>query len=666
MKRPPSRIFDRLTGSAHPHLTHPTNKSFDADVWMQSTHIDALSKADESLFIAGLFFGREITALREHVLPQLFEGCSQPDVLRLAIAAVNRQVLVGQQRLRVALHAAKSDPEIPGHLGSIAETMIETPQGDMKATAVATAAIDALPHWFAQAVDLPPSVTRNNLTPPIDLHRLHVRAALAISTERALRDIWQSLLWEPWAFTLEKMMIIPLDMEAAKLWLAWNTRQDMLNTQLMQFDTIHGIKHDDAPPVVEKVVREVVLQVDGRCRIRVGKPTANMHEHHYALMEMAEHSYLSPFLDTTVPKEIFAVRDLMKVWLVLDSLASALVRGAPNKITKPSDLKRLAFEVPEHRVQRAVAAALGTDVEGATRRLAHFTCVPTNLKDAFEWGVWHRPLVRQPGCGGVMVLTGVLQSANFMYMLERIFQATGLAARMEGKSLGLAYEDGIRKKLSKAVDGNRLLTDAKVAAEAIKRVATTDEEIDCVVRVGRLIVVCEIKCFVRPTDPINRHNYIQKLEAAAEQAERKAAWLGKHLPALKAALHEPDLDLAGLQFLPVVILNNAMGSGLKLGTALVTDAHWLEMILHSGSFGSGVKRDNVACVIEAKTTDLYKTQEELATSIETLLVEPTTLRKLKTAISWDMFTLPTLTGRDISIARAVLDPVQLAAAEMNG
>ncbi|MFT3727155.1 MAG: hypothetical protein QM759_04960 [Terricaulis sp.] len=114
-----------------------------------------MSGADLQLFIAGIFFGTQIATLREPVLAKLFDGCSRMDAMQLAIAATNRQVLIGKQKLNATLHARKKNPDEAGHMGSIAEMMIDTPQGLMKATAVATAAIDALPHWFAQAADLP-------------------------------------------------------------------------------------------------------------------------------------------------------------------------------------------------------------------------------------------------------------------------------------------------------------------------------------------------------------------------------------------------------------------------------------------------------------------------------------------------------------------------------
>src|SRR5690606_25257366 len=162
------------------------------------------------------------------------------------------------------------------------------------------------------------------------------------------------------------------------------------------------------------------------------------------------------------------------------------------------------FEMPAVRVHEALSRGLGVDTAEAERMARYFTAEPLALSDMFGAGLWHRPIIQLPGRSGVLIATAVLQSANLIYVLERLFKATRLDAALEKGSLGLAYEDRVRSKFGQALSRNQTLSDARVAPTAITRKAPDDEEIDLVLRVETLIIVGEIKCFVRPTDPIDR------------------------------------------------------------------------------------------------------------------------------------------------------------------
>jgi hypothetical protein len=154
MQRPASAIFDRFTGRAKPALVHPTAKKFDAEALMRSLDPDAITGPDLELLAAAVFFGGQIQTLRQHVLSTVFSQMGQRDVLRLAIAAANRAVILTKAAMYAEAKKRARTAEA-GHLAAVAEATVSTQQGAMAANAVSTAAIDALPHWFALAADRP-------------------------------------------------------------------------------------------------------------------------------------------------------------------------------------------------------------------------------------------------------------------------------------------------------------------------------------------------------------------------------------------------------------------------------------------------------------------------------------------------------------------------------
>lgn len=659
-QRPSCIFFDRLTGKTKPKLEHPTAKAFRLRDWILSMDPDAMSIPDAELLLAAGFFGNELVELRDGIFPHLFDDLSCSDVVRLAVGSSNRAVALSKIQLTQQLTALPKREA--GHLTTIGETQLATAHGTMSATDISTAVVDSLPHWFAQAK------SRIGAAIPAkdgsqSLMQIHARAETFITIERAIRDLWQQILWEPWRFDPKARTLAPYDRQQAANWTAWQHRQDSLTTQFVQFDSVIDLRHDKEPPTLKRVPRSAQRQ-SGRIKISMGFPTAQMRDELYKLMELVTKSYLGPFLDASLPGRNETVRDMVKAWLLLRVLGQALVSGQSSlEFDNRSDLKALSFELPAKIINGVLADGLGISSAAAEQMAGLFTCDPMDLKDVFANELWHRPLVQIPETGNIAVATSVLQSGNLIFVLGRLFKATGLDKQIENRSLGLAYERSVRTKLADAVGKNAMLRDASVAPSVLEKQSEGDEEIDVVIRIGRLIVVGEVKCFLRPTDPVDRYNHINHLQSAARQAERKMKWLQKNTETLKLCLADPELDVDGLNYLPVVILNEGTGVGVKLGEALVTDAHWLSIVLGGNRYGSGGEKDNRTGVFTQRFTTLYSSNAELESKLPLLLLKPPGLEKFKNAITWDTFDFPTSSGGSIQIERARLSNERMVQAE---
>jgi hypothetical protein len=659
MQRSRCKVFDQLTKRAKPALRHPTADAFDLVEFARNIDLANLTPDDLELMAAAAFFGKQIRSLRDEVLSAVVTQFSRDDLLRLAVGTVNRTITLSRRQAAAELRSGirKSGA---GHASALMSKLIDTPEGGMSADDFATTAVDALPHWFALAGKSRDNAPRLS---PKELRRLQAHTEKGVTIERSLRDLWQQVLWEPWDLT--PTSLTPKSHDQAAMWAAWQHREDVRAHQLQQFDIAVGETHAAKAPVLMEVVTDTLQKPNGQIRIRFGRETGQIHTMFYQLMEVLESSYLAPFLAAQLPGISITLRQACLGWFGLISLARALTNPTSDwEFKRHSDLARLSFQMPRTMLVDCVGRSAGLSAPAAESLTKTFTCDPSDLSDAFAHGLWHRPLIQLPDSDHVLFAAGTLQTANVLYVVERLLHATGMAKKMENGSLGLEYEETVRQSLNTALAGNPLLNSISQVGRPIPKLGDNGEEIDLVVRIGSTVLVGEIKCFVRPADPIDRYNYLEKLDGAAAQAVRKARWLSDNRDALGASLGTTSLDLAALKLIPLVVVNNSAGSGLAIDGATVTDAPWLTLLLSSGSYGSGLKRDNTLGELRQRSTVLYSSSGQLQARLQSLLLEPPPLQKFVRAVEWISYKFPTESGVPLRIERPHLSEALMIQAEM--
>jgi hypothetical protein len=653
LQRENCTIFKMLTGRAKDSLSNPTAKAFDVAPYLVAMKDNPPTRADLQLIAAATYLGEEIRRLRK-VLPSELDALSSSEILRLAIGTSNRTYFIAFQHLS-RIRKEKAKENLPGHLSAIGEHEIPAPQSGATVDFISTAVIDSLPHWFAQAAERPNSASRNSLQTPLEYRKIQIRAEQLLTIERGLRDLWQQVLWEPWSFDASKLQIAPENWHHATLWHAWQHRQNALNMQETNLDTVLPLPGSVDTPCNPKAVTAAKWQ-SGRYKLTIGKPNRSEIRLQTVYMQVLSNSYLAPFLNSSIPNSTLLVVDVVRAWLCLKSLAHSLQREMKDtEYSTRLDLKRLAFEFPSSLIAGALSECMGIDVQTAENIMSFLVCDPTDISDAFAQGLWHRPLVQHPTEKRLMFSAAIVLSADPVYSLERLFRSTELQQNIEKKkSLGLAYEAEVRSSFVQALQKNQILKNTSIAASALPKKDSKGEEIDVLIRVRNLVLVGDVKCFVRPADPIDRFSYLEKLDKAAKQIARKRNWLLSNQEQLRSAFDDPSLNTSDLTFVPIVILNNSAGLGLKIGEALFTDAHWLKLILENGSYASGGKRDYASGTYTEYTTDLYSSEAEFVSKFSNLITECPSLQKFIDGIRWVPSTFPTSTGTNISMPSSKL------------
>ena len=276
----------------------------------------------------------------------------------------------------------------------------------------------------------------------------------------------------------------------------------------------------------------------------------------------------------------------------------------------PDSLRRFSFAVERCDLSRALRECLGLDAQSADDIVDWFTCDPSDTGRFFAKSLWAEPLLPVPNSERRHVMIAPLLVGAPVKRVEAWMDKGGISDSRGVKGRGKPFERHVRLEVEQALQANALIADTTVAKHGLKRRGNS-EEIDLIARIGDTVIVGEVKCFVAPSEPLERHNHLDNLSRAAEQAANKRAWAEGNREAVGAALGVTDPQrAAALVIVPLVVINNGFGLGLERHGVPIVDLHFLVTLLSSGHYRSGMRFErNVGMISEHVT--MYISQADL-------------------------------------------------------
>lgn len=650
-----SPAFRRLTGRLKPPLGHPTAAKFATETWKSFLAEGETNARDLSLATSAIYFAAEMRSLRENLLSDALRGMSPRDIVSLGVAAANRSYLIIRERAAAGARRVGATDGLMD-VRSAARTGGSQIQPALMADEVITMIGDVIPHWLFQATCASDTQSEKPFPPDI----AGARAEAALSLERSLRNLWQSCLWEGAHLKTinQKIAHQPQSLEHEKLWSAWEYRQESLLHQeiMMQVAEVRrGTRQNHGAGYLYRTVTS--LNRNGLAtRVKFGKPTTSSLRRQSVAIETAESSYLASFLDQdlVIQGEPVSPRLLLLAHCALADLAEVIIGDLPtHDVRSKKDVDRLKFSVSKSSVLITLQECLGIDRNKANAVLGAISIDATDISSAFKDGIWHRPVIAATGHPNVLLIAAPLMSGSAIRKVERWLIKSG-AEDFSRLPRGLIYEDAVRTSLQASLANNPLLKDFSVAKTAVRRVRDDDEEIDLVLRVGKTVLVGEIKCLVVPSESAERFDHIGKLEDAAQQARRKSAWISERPEILEASLGPvPDQ----LKFQPIIVLNHGVGLGLNLDGVLVTDFHFLNLFLGSPEYlSSSLIAPNGEMVPD--WTTLYSSPEEAEERLSEIFQAPPVLEKFIRGVRFRQDQLPSTNG-GMLVCSAELDELSI-------
>lgn len=525
----------------------------------------------KNLFASGVVLFEHLEALRSHLGDLGPYGPPGPKGARLLVGLHNWQLILAQTQLenRLLAEAKETEKLVTSAAGSSLSLAVER-------------AVDGLRYPLSE-------ISRRSQTTTKALGEDWLRAmslAVEIGTQYSdFETMWLECLWgDHEILRLPNLDVFrPSDLLAEAQRVVGRTRRDALATEIAAHSW--SLWAAGPPSAMASLARRP--RVAGTTRsgkktsLTVAVEEPEDPPESMVLRAIATEFYDAPLLKEPLPKFGGLTADeLLDCWEVLQPLAAVLRKRMPrvDEITSPNQLRQCAPTFERKALAEALEEALDLSGKKALAAVSCFTFPNDPRQD-----LWFYPFV-DAGQGRVAVLIDVLESPNLLRSLEHWLATGGVDLDARGR----LFEQWVRSHLRRRCT----LYDADISSKSLNAsVSGSQEEVDCVLRVGATVLVAEIKCTVRPSTPIAEHRYAQVLGDAATQARRKAGFVQEHYQVVARELdwrpdrpEEPDVQ-------PLVITNLPLGLGRRLEGVPVVDLTSFAAFLSRGVVRRGVVLD---------------------------------------------------------------------------
>jgi hypothetical protein len=652
-----SDLFARLTRAKS--LSHPTARNFQKEEWLKAAQaIGILSTRDQQLLDAALHFGNEIQALRLTYESRLFGDTDQRTGILLSIAMANYNFLVLTKRAHENVKKERLRKDGPISIGSLARQPIAGPYPGNISTpdnSIATI-VDTLPHCMERALRL-----RGEGSQTGDFWRLGSNLFAVLSIEHCLRDLWQAVLWDGWALKKNENALVldPTNIELDTLWNVWNWRQEMIVGQSTMLDSINTRMSEKGNRLVPPFQDPTVVGIGGHSklerRFRFGSVSGRERGQVWHATEDAilAESYLAPFIDAVLPSldgEI-SCKDVQSAWCVLRDCASILSSKCKEKgLSDNNSLERYALLIRRSEIERAISHCCRMSSERTKIVLDFLICNLNDTTTMFTKGFWSSPIVAIDSGEYILITLAAISVGSTIRRIESWLDKGGLSDRLATARRGLRYEAWVREELRRCIAANALLPNARCAKDGVSRNDESEEQIDLLMRLGNLLIVGEIKCLLAPVEPIEHFNFLTKLDAAGQQAVRKAKWISENVSVVAEVLNLTAAEARELRPVPIIVLNQGSGFGLLAGGVRVVDFHFLRLYFSDGEYAAGTAFNFSKKRAASQFHVLYKSEGEADAHFEETMANPPTIERFKKSARWQKTRFPMSNGKDIEIA----------------
>ena len=313
------------------------------------------------------------------------------------------------------------------------------------------------------------------------------------------------------------------------------------------------------------------------------------------------------------------------------------------------EARALALLVGRRELAKILMRALGEDKDTANALIDFLSFRPKSSGDKGHRGLWAAPLVPIPGEERLALTLPSLCASSWLGKAEAWLEKGGLDDRQSKDTRGGHFEAELRRQVKQRLAKNQLLSDARCAAHAIKKDSTFGEEIDLLIQIGSLLLIGEVKFHLTPADSQERYNHLRKLQAAADQARRKATLLVTRPDVIARALNITEARAKELRAVPLIVDNQGFGFSLDLDGCRVTDSRYLLSCLGSGKLVThGAMNPRTGAYVNQETV-FYSSQAEAERDFEQLLACPSVLTRFTRRIEWGRSTWPTASGIQVAV-----------------
>lgn len=511
----PETAFRQLV---HKALKSPTSAKFDLAEWTDALKATKeLSAEDARLAITSVWISTQSEALRAYPGPT-FEQVGRGLWVVLALAVANREFRIAFDK-RADYYRSRGKIKDSTVDASFEPLLTTAFGGEVTATGVTENVVDSLESWMFDLREGPVE----SASPPADLAPLITPISRLMNIQRELNRLWNQASWEDYRLEVvgEELRWVPRDFDLAAL-LECTTWRHLENSRNLA--TIDMSIWKDMPvenrrkQMLARTVVEVTRRRGGPRKIKFSAPSPRLAMDNYAFeCAFLEGSYLHPYMDRDMPRAPgLSARLLLRAWHVIADFARATKAEFDGKTLSVRSARALAGVTKKRELLLALKECLSIDEVKAASVIDFLTFHLRKAKEKGHRGMWSAPLVAIPGEERFGLCLGALLTSNPLRKVEGWLEKGGIDDTLARDARGDLYEANLRKHIREQIAANPLLPRARCAEYGIKKSDAFPEQVDLLIRLGSLLLVAEVKCWIFPADPFERWLYFGRCTGPTE------------------------------------------------------------------------------------------------------------------------------------------------------
>ncbi|MFH1213084.1 MAG: hypothetical protein V1681_03285 [Candidatus Neomarinimicrobiota bacterium] len=236
-----------------------------------------------------------------------------------------------------------------------------------------------------------------------------------------------------------------------------------------------------------------------------------------------------------------------------------------------------------------------------------------------RYDLWSKPLIRKDDYYQFLLLPII--NTNMLYLVDFWFEQGGYSL----DDRGLLFEKYIKQILHEELQKKGFTFNIPRTSKFVNKEGNS-EQIDLIINLMHTLIIAEIKCIKFPMESRHRHNALKRLEAGAEQINRKAEFIYNNRDHFQNEIG----NIEGKDILKIVITNFPIFTGLKINTVPIIDFLLLDSYVNSGRIWEEkiIYKDGIELnKEEINVINFYNNEDEFSKNIRECIECPPVIKK---------------------------------------
>jgi hypothetical protein len=585
----------------------PNQEGFNPDDWSYFFNTNrSRTEIDENLFYAGLWFHQHAKSIREEknrVFDQLSSMEIGENLLRLQVGMVNFKLNEIENKAFNSLSGQFLITESFG-LTRVIEKFITVARYPIsELLEYSSENSNQLNYNYDISCNLP------------DLLASSIDLGLSYDT---LEDIWNECLWNNHYInhSNEYDLVAPLDLDREEIYEV-NFQRWITIFQASPTQEWYSLSKSERHRILSQPALSATIKNGEEISLEIRHKVIDSDKSQPFLADAAFNIFRKQdvYPDTLFNKALpnfngVTLAEILLIWRFFTTFARDIKRNFP-KIEDKLDKDNLLCFSPIFSISELIDLTVKTYPKFTKEQVLNVIDLMTFKKRKHD--LWSRPLIKVDHDHYTAIFSA-LDIPNLSHVVADWMRLGDLTIDEKGPEF---------EKISynKLCSSNKL-SNARVFPSMKFKSCGKQEQIDLIIKLGKVIILSELKCTLFPHDPYQIHRYYEELNGAAKQIKRKTKHVMDNLNVFLNKLELTSLCDKDVRVIPTIISNLPLATGYKIQEVPIIDIKILQDYLGEGKFTLFSRTGNPGAEFEYQPLEqiqVYSSEEEAEEFVENCL-----------------------------------------------